>query len=460
MYVASDEANNLALSQVLARGTPFADVAGVHLPEVVIGRNGHQASRYPPGMACLLLPAAALSLEAAFVLPLAAHLAGFFIMAWLLRKAGLSPLWATLYLLHPTAALHSRVLMSNLPMSTVLLASFGLLVAGRRPAVISAGLLLGMGVLLRQPAILAFAALSLWLIWRSRRSLLTTDIFGICRSQPALFLLGFLPGLALSLAYNWGVFGSPLSSGYAQVGALSLFSISALVKILPQYLLILLVCYPLLLFAPYLNRGPWRAPIIMITGLYLLFYGSFGWFDAGSTFAETLVRAPRFMLPALPFFLLAYANVLSRALRSFPGLERAVLAGVILIGLVTTACLWHRHHAAQAQQALARDALYASTGNGSMLVCSIEASELLQDAWGKRAVVDYAGAVHEELSKHLESGKPAYLINLKKPARSIFSAWGESIRSRLVKDARFRVSGGYRQVGQWRLGVWTVTAVR
>jgi hypothetical protein len=100
MYLVSDEAGNLALAGALAEGTPFADEAGVHLPAAASARDGRLASRYPPGMAALLMPFASVGPRAAFVLPLALHLLVCVLLARLLAAAGLSPLWAVLWLLH------------------------------------------------------------------------------------------------------------------------------------------------------------------------------------------------------------------------------------------------------------------------------------------------------------------------------------------------------------------------
>jgi hypothetical protein len=437
MYLVSDEAGNLALAGVLAEGTPFADSAGRHLPAPVSAREGRRASRYPPGMAVLLMPFAAASPRAAFLLPLALHLLVFVLLARLLVRAGLSPIWAVLWLLYPTAALHSRVLMSNLPAAAVLLCAFALLADGRRGTALLAGLVLGLGVLLRPPLLPAGLILGVGAVWQQRRKLLAARWGKRLLSPPGIYALGVLPGVALYLAYNWYVFGSPLTSGYHQVGDMNRFGLNAALHCLPRYVLILMAVYPLMLVTPPFYRGRWKPEVVLLPAYYLLLYGSYAWFDAGSGVLETAVRAPRFLLPALPFLLLAYAGVISALLRRLPGLERGTLTLAALLGLVGCGLMINRHHDAQAAQAAARDALYERTEEGSVLVCSVETSELLQEAWGHRVVVDYASCDEDDLAGRLAAGKRAYFVISGRRGRPVFAAWGESLKRRLRNDGRF-----------------------
>ncbi len=458
MYLASDEAGNLALAGVLGEGAVFADVADRHLPIPVPAADGHRASRYPPGLAAMLVPFTAAGTSAAFLLPLVLHLLIFALLAWLLGRAGLSPLWALLYLFHPTAALHSRTLMSNLPAAALLLAAFALLVRGGAKSALAAGLLVGLGTLLRQPLLLAGVVLGLGALWRGRGALLAGSWRERLRSGPALFALGVIPGLALYAGYHWYVFGSPFRSGYSQVGAYGYFTVGALLVFLPRYALILLAIYPLMLVTPAFYRGKWKVEVLLLPLFYLLFYGSFRYFDSGATLAQTVVRAPRFLLPAAPFFVLAYAGVFSPMLRRLPGLERAALLAAGVLGLAGSTYVFHRHHQAQSQQAAIRDALYANTEEGALLVCSVESAELLQDFWGRRTVMDYAERDWDRLAAHLDSGRPAYFVNVFKREDDTLHAWGTALRRELA--GRFDLEYRGQPVGRWRLELWRLQPAR
>lgn len=455
MYLASDEAGNLALAGVLREGAVFADVAERHLPIPVPAANGHWASRYPPGLAALLVPFTWAGTSAAFLLPLVLHLLIFGLLAWLLGRTGLSPLWAMLYLFYPTAALHSRTLMSNLPAAALLLAAFALLVRGGAKSALLAGLLVGLGTLLRQPLLLAGVVLGLGALWRGRRALLAASWRERLRSGPALFALGVVPGLALYAGYHWYVFGSPLRSGYSQVGAFRFFTVDALLACLPRYALILMAIYPLMLVTPAFYRGKWKPEVVLLPAFYLLFYGAYSWFDSGATLAQTVVRAPRFLLPAVPFFVLAYAGVFSPMLRRLPGLERAALLAAGVLGLAGSVYIFHRHHQAQSQQAAVRDALYANTEEGALLVCSVEAAELVQDFWGRRAVMDYGARDWDRLAAHLGSGRPAYFVNVFKRKGDTLHAWGNVVRRELA--GRFDLEDRGEPVGRWRLELWRLS---
>jgi hypothetical protein len=197
--------------------------------------------------------------------------------------------------------------------------------------------------------------------------------------------------------------------------------------------------------------------VVLLPAGCLVFYGAYGWFDAGASLAETVVRAPRFLLPALPFFIVAYAGMLSAPLRRVPGLEFAALCLAALLGLGGAAAVSHRHHRAQAEQAAARDRLYAATADGAVLVCSIETAELLQDDWGRREVVDYAAVDWERLAALVSSGRAVYLVNIDKGPGSLRS-WGELLRDRAAE--RFDLREELRPAGAWQLRVCRLERLR
>jgi hypothetical protein len=460
MYLYSDEAGNLALAGVLARGTPFADVADRHLPETVPARDGHLASRYPPGMAGLLLPFTLVGLEWSFLLPLALHLAAFALLARLLTRRGLPPLWALLWLFYPTAALHSRMLMSNLPAAALLLCCYALLDGGGRWPALLAGLLAGAGPLLRPPLLPAAVVLGMCQIWHHRRALLAGCWRQRLLSPPALFALAALPGLIVALWYNRFVFGSVFDSGYRRVGDGSLFGAAALVSCLPAYLLILAAVYPLMVVSPLLCRAGRRAELVLVPAFYLLFYGSYGWFETGGSLTETVVRAPRFLLPAIPFLLLAYAGWLSPALRRLPGLESRLLAAAGAIGLAACVLLFGRHHEAQQRQEAVRDVLYAVTAENDLLICGVDCSELIQDGWGRRTVVDYAAmrdeSALERIEAHLRRGGRVSLMVLDRPGAASFAGWGLKVRSSLESRWELHPPETRPLPGGGRLSVWSV----
>lgn len=439
MYLASDEAGNLAFAQVLAEGTPFADRAGLQIPAPVPARGDHLTSRYPPGLALLLAPFCLLSLRAAFLLPLVAHLATFAVLAWLMRRTGISPLWSLLHLFYPTALLHSRTLMSNAPAAALLLASFALLVSARRGGVLLAGLLIGLGTLVRQPVIIGGLLLGLGMLWRHRRELLEARGASVLKLPPVLFAAGTALGLAVYFAYHSYVFGSPLVTGYEKVRDLERFGLRNLVWCLPRYVLILMLVYPLMLLAPAGYRGKWRLEVTMVPIAYLLFYGSYSWFDASDTLARTLVSAPRFLLPAVPFLLLAYAGVLSSALRRLPGSERIALVTLAVLGLCGAWFLCDRHYRMQRGQALARDAVYAHTEPGSVLVCSVDGAELVQERWGHREILDLAESSRDSLVLRLRAGRPVYLVGRRKSGSAALRRWTRVVERKLRAGGQFQL---------------------
>lgn len=463
MYLVSDEAGNFSLAYVLGEGTVFADVAGRPLPEAIAVDGGHSASRYPPGLAALLVPLTWLGPRALFALPLVAHLAGFAILAWLLRRAGVSPLWALLWLFYPTAVLHSRMLMSNLPEAVILLGAFALVVRGGRWAALAAGLLLGLGLVVRPTLAVGAAALAVGALWRGRREILAAPslLGGLAGSEAGWLLLGALPGLAALLAYNGHVFGSPFDFGYRRTDAPGRFSAGAAGRLLPRYLIFLLAAWPLMLPAPAFYRGKWRLETALVPAAYLLLYGTYDWPEDGASLPETLLRQSRFVLAAVPFLLLAYAGVLSGWLNRLPGLERAALALFLVAGLCGAGYLGRRHLRAQEQAAAARDALYTRTDEGALVVANVQVAKLLHDAWGRgqRRMLDYSDFDRhpEVLTAEVRAGRPAFLATLRRPGRQDLAGWDSSVRQRLEKE--FTLAGEERPAGGWTLGVWRLQAL-
>jgi hypothetical protein len=165
-----------------------------------------------------------------------------------------------------------------------------------------------------------------------------------------------------------------------------------------------------------------------------------------------VVRSLRFLLPAVPVLLLAYARVISGRLPPLAGAERLALIAVLVGGLVGAGFLSHRHLQAQRQEAAARDALYARTEEGAMLVINIEAAKMLQDVWGRRRISDFSDTNTEPLKEWVAAGRPAYLVTLDKPGRGTLAAWDQAVRREMEKS--FRLSGGESPAGDWKLGVW------
>jgi hypothetical protein len=204
-----------------------------------------------------------------------------------------------------------------------------------------------------------------------------------------------------------------------------------------------------------LYKGAWRIPVVLLPCIYLFFYGSFGWVEGHGSFAQTIVAAPRFFLPALPFFIISYAYAGSGLLNKIPRLERPVLLAVIVIALTATGYLFCQHRKLQDQYALARDTLYENTGENSLLICTIEESKLVQTRWGPRKVLDIADATPEAVASAAETAKAIHFIFLDK-ADTMLARMSKSAWKKLSVERRLRHEEKRIPVGNWALVIRTL----
>ncbi len=146
--------------------------------------------------------------------------------------------------------------------------------------------------------------------------------------------LGALPPVALLLAYNQARFGDPLETGYrGEVDEFITPFWEGLYGLLLSPARGLLIYFPLLLVAPLaLPRLRRRAPELFWTGALglpclLLLYARWWSWEGGWCWG------PRFLLPALPFFVIALACLVEPPLRR---LGQGLLGLGLLAGLLVT----------------------------------------------------------------------------------------------------------------------------
>jgi hypothetical protein len=147
-----------------------------------------------------------------------------------------------------------------------------------------------------------------------------------------------------------------------------------------------------MLFAPLVFRSRTRSSVILTCYGFLILYGAWIFQDQGTSPAETFALSQRFMLVALPLFVVAYADAIC-ALAGRLRLARAAtpvvaaVAGLIALGLLSSSVGIQRtvqHHA----QTLfdVRAALLRAVRPSDLLVCDKEVGKLLLPQWGHRDV--------------------------------------------------------------------------
>jgi len=372
-----DESVYLTEPYIFRAGTVFADVA--HVSVIFAALNGrHVLPVYPPGVGALLLPATLITWRAAFAVPLLLQLAGFLLFRVLLGQLGIRRGWAVLYLFYPSLVLFSRTLMSEVPSATLLLLALVLYTRGTLRSRIAAGVALGALGFIRYAnpitAALFLAAALLRDIAENRvGDIMRRPLRVLPRAVP--LLCGFVLTTALLIVYDLHAYGGPLGP---EVGT---FGLRYLPGHVLEYAGVLVLIWPLMLFAPLLYRGLLRVEASVTTYGTLLVMSA--WYYAEDThgFGENMLTIPRLLLPAIPLWLVAYAGVLDRAARIERTYWRAVRA-VAAIGAIGMIGISIAHERYLDQAATARTFVDRRITAGSVPVVNDETGILVGPAFG------------------------------------------------------------------------------
>ena len=381
-----DEDAYLTEAFLLRTGRLSYEGSGIPAPHMTVESDGRLSSKYPPGTSFFLLPFTLLGWRAVFLSGLLLALAGTALFGLILKRLApeADPAWALFYLFHPAVVLFSRTIMSDLLAATLVLAAFYCLLR-RRGWLLASGLILGLACLVRYSNAI-FVPVFLLLALRPAGS----------RLRSALMLLaGFAPLAGLIAAYNVYAYGSPFSFPMYLTGH---FSPAYFLHNAWYYGTALMILYPLMLAAP-LVAGKGRRlllglPAYALLGLYCFFSYTY---DVPSLPARLTVGI-RYLLPALPFLVLAFVLTADRILRPLRAgwLKYAGVAGMALLGVA----IQLRHDRLLRVQAGYQRLLLDHVPESALLLGDANVSELVGYAWGWR---DYRHIVEFNVPIPLDS---------------------------------------------------------
>jgi hypothetical protein len=259
---------------------------------------------YPLLQSLLLAPFAAFWPRAMFALGVCEAVFLAVLARAILKSWGKSPLWAGLVLAYPTIAILARTTMADLGLATATLAGWWALRRGRRVATVAwlailvalkpTGAVLALGVV-------AGEALS------SRAALRARD--PAAWRRVAWGVAGGAGGLVIVVA------GNLLSNGRAwfdlpRAHDGPLFELAALPRVAPLHAATILAVPPLLgLGALAYWRRRELGPLVASAGFFAMMCVYY-FVDVGVNRVETLVLAPRLLLPVVTFLLVGYAALL------------------------------------------------------------------------------------------------------------------------------------------------------
>jgi hypothetical protein len=260
---------------------------------------------YPLLQSLLLAPLAALWPRAMFALAVAEAVLLAVMARAILKSWGRSPLWALLVLAHPTIAILARTTMADLGQAVAALGGWWALRRGRPVA--AAAWLAFLVALKPTGAVLALGVVAGEAL-SSLAALRARD--GAAWRRLASGVIGSLGGLGLLLASNQLANGRVWFDYAHAHDAGPLFDLRALPRVVPRHAVSLLVAPPLLAAGA---LAYWRrrelGPLVACVGL-LAMMCVYYFVDSGANAVETLVLAPRLLLPVVAFLLVGYAALL------------------------------------------------------------------------------------------------------------------------------------------------------
>jgi len=367
--VSVDEERYLAMAGYLMRGQAFDRSSeawfwkprpdGIHFDRTVYSLS--------PLCSALLIPFVKAGWRSSCLLGTVAHVLAFGGMIYVLRRRGLSPLWAMLYLLYPTSILYSRMIMVDVP-SSALVVLMLVLLHRERPNYFVAGLVMGLAILLKLsnlPVIGMFALVTFVEDLMPRRS---GSASGADAPRFRWFWmgLGMLPGLLVLATINTIFFNGPFSNGYMGIAG-GYFRWTYFVRYLPFYVKSLMTMYPLMLITPLFLRGRYRREMGLSCLASLIFFSAYYTMDQGNTWYEYMVRGLRFQLIVVPFYTIAYAEASTRLAEKLhlrrlvrPALATAVV--LLCAGAAVISRQFFEHTVRESDRQVQLDSMLPSSG--------------------------------------------------------------------------------------------------
>jgi len=366
-----DEDAYLTQAFLFRAGRLSYEGSGIPAPHMTVESDGRLVSKYPPGNSLFLVPFTWLGWRAVFVSGLLLALGGSAFVALILKRLApeTDPAWALLYLFYPAVILFSRTIMSDLLAATLVLAAFYCLLR-RGGWLLASGLVLGLACLVRYSNAV-FVPVFLLLALRTTGSRLRSGL---------LLSAGLAPPAVLTLAYNAFAYGGPLSFPMYLTGH---FSPAYFPHNVWYYGTALLILYPLMLVAP-LGAGRGRRFLLGLPAYALLvLYCFFSYTYDVPDIAGRLTIGVRYLLPAVPFLVIASAiaaDSVARRLRGGGWLKYAALAAMGVLSLAVQS----RHDRYLSVQADYQRLLLDNVPDSALLLCDKDVSELMGYAWGWR----------------------------------------------------------------------------
>ncbi|MBI4021224.1 MAG: hypothetical protein HY369_03195 [Candidatus Aenigmarchaeota archaeon] len=383
-YFASIDEHEYLKNAFLLQGGTLTEPAQTASCEGKFTGDGY-VSQYFIGRSAFLVPFTWAGFEGVMLSGLVIHLLNFALIVLILRKWGVSPLYALLYLLFPAMLWEARTLNSELLALTGLLAAT-FFYLGKKPWQSAlAGLFFGLAALPRYEVILLAIPFFLVPLCMDRRKFLA-------------MLAGFVPAALLLLGTNALFYGGILEHGYSnELG--EIFAFETGIKpfyglTLVKFLVILAAVLPLLILSPVVAPPALRKELLLATVIFLLFYAqNVNIADAPWLHPTAVTGQIRYLIPLIGLLLLTYPFLVRKVLGRLRLPEKPVLS-IAIVALFAAAILASSVHATflDGRRAVF-DQIYAHTTTESLLIgSSDDCNYVLNELFADRAYLDVGTA--------------------------------------------------------------------
>ncbi|MBI4210222.1 MAG: hypothetical protein HY544_01805 [Candidatus Diapherotrites archaeon] len=362
MYLSIDE-HEYAKNAVLLRGLDI----GVNDPgnacrAGIYNSHGYVSTQFI-GRSVFIMPFTFLGIEGIMLSGLVLHLVNFLLVALILRKLGISRLFALLYLFYPSMVWGARTLFPEMLVLTGMLAGLLFYLGDRKRDWLLSGLFFSLSVLSRYDALFAFLAFLVAAFIADRR-------------KAAFMAAGAAPVGALIFMFNSLFYSGGFATGYGSGGSLlNTLAIGVIDIDNIYYAAILMAFYPLLLVSPYASRKfPLKTEFMLLTIVYFVLNSAFTSFGAFSFSVETSLTARlRYLIPLIGLLIIPYSVLLSQLMESSRiRLTRPAIAVAIILMLFGAGLLSFKHSGLISTRSSVFSAVYSITPDGSTIIGSAD----------------------------------------------------------------------------------------
>ncbi len=323
-YISIDENQYLANSYRLLTNSLQVDCDRIsEYPGFHYAPNNLCVSKYNLGSSFLLFPTVLIGEQYAFVIVFLAFILSGVFFYWIQQELKINKFFIILYLFYPPFIYFSRTLFSevfSLLFINIFLYIFIKNQEDSRIKNLITGGVIGIATFVRYTNLVIFAGfLAVYLIkYRDIKK-----VFFIA--------LGAIPFGLIIMIINRLLYGSAFSTGYSMNGE-DQFNIANLTVNLPNYVGLLILIYPLMLFTPIFIKYKYKT-LMLLPSLLILFLYSLYPYNFFEGTAVDFIKAGRVLMPIVPMLMLCYVyflnNKFNRYVRVF--VAAALISSTLLV---------------------------------------------------------------------------------------------------------------------------------